>query len=449
MDSQRNKVLIIDDEPVVIQAVNKHLRKDGYEIISANNGMEGLSLFKEENPVLIILDLRMPEMSGLEFLTKINLSPDSSYSVIVLTGHGGDEEMEKCFDFGVTAFLNKPFNAYELRGIVRNAISLKRTQYDLVNQIRAHEKLEIEIRKSKLSFHNIVQKSTDGILVIDQNNLVRFANPVAEILLGRSATELIDRPLGFQVVSGEPREIEIFSNGGKAGVAEMTITESEWEGTTAYLALLRDITSHKQMEKALQESALKLQKAMDGSVEAIALTTEMRDPYTAGHQQRVARLACEIGRVLGFTEDRIKGIHVASTLHDLGKISMPSEILTKPTRLTNIEYSLMKTHSQVGYNILKNVEFPWPIANIVYQHHERIDGSGYPSGLKGDSIMDEAKIICVADVVEAMASHRPYRPALGVDVALEELSINKSFLYDPDVVDACLKLFHEKDFTFE
>jgi putative two-component system response regulator len=197
---------------------------------------------------------------------------------------------------------------------------------------------------------------------------------------------------------------------------------------------------------ALQESMSKLQEALEGSIYAMASAVETRDPYTAGHQHRVADLANAIAKEMGLSEERIQGVRMAGVIHDVGKISIPAEILSKPGSITEIEFALIKTHPQVGYDILKNIAFPWPIVQIVVQHHERMDGSGYPSGLTEDAILLEARILGVADVVEAMASHRPYRPALGIDKALEEIANKKGLLYDPEVVAACLQLFQKKGF---
>lgn len=201
----------------------------------------------------------------------------------------------------------------------------------------------------------------------------------------------------------------------------------------------------KRLEKLVKERTNQL----EGTIHALATTVEMRDPYTAGHQRRVTELACAIAEEMGLSKDQIKGIHVAGLLHDIGKIAIPAEILTKPTKLTKLEFELITTHSQVSHDILKGIEFAWPVADIVVQHHERMDGSGYPNGLEGDEILREARIIAVADTVEAMASHRPYRPALGIDKALDEISNNKGVKYDPEVVDACLRLFAEGGFEFE
>lgn len=212
--------------------------------------------------------------------------------------------------------------------------------------------------------------------------------------------------------------------------------------------LKQDIVRRESAESEVQSTLAKLRSAMGGIVQAMALTVERRDPYTAGHQRRVSDLARGLAVEMALSGHQIDGIRIAGLIHDLGKICVPAEILSKPGQLSEIEHSLIKNHPQVGYEILKEIEFPWPVAKIVLQHHERIDGSGYPVGLSGDDIMIEAKTLAVADVVEAMASHRPYRPTLGRDMALEEISQNKGVLYDPDVVDACMKLLQEKDFQF-
>ena len=201
-----------------------------------------------------------------------------------------------------------------------------------------------------------------------------------------------------------------------------------------------------ELEGIVEERTMGLKRALEGIIQTIARTVEARDPYTAGHQERVARLAFAIATELNLPKDQAVGIRMTGMIHDLGKISVPIEILSKPTMLRDIEFALIKTHSVNGYEILADIDFPWPVARIVLQHHEKINGSGYPLGLTGDNILLEARVLCVADVVEAMASHRPYRPSLGIDVALEEIEKNKGVLYDEKVVEACLRLFREKGF---
>ncbi|MCP4630674.1 MAG: HD domain-containing protein [bacterium] len=209
-----------------------------------------------------------------------------------------------------------------------------------------------------------------------------------------------------------------------------------------------EIENRKRMQQEIQQSFESLKKAMHSTIQAISMTVEKRDPYTSGHQQRVANLAKAIAEELELPESQVESVYMAAGMHDIGKISLPAEILVKPIPLSDIEISLIQAHAQAGYDILKGIEFPWAIADIVLQHHERIDGSGYPLGLAGEDIVFEARIICVADVVETMASHRPYRPSIGMDKALEEIAQNRGILYDPRVVDACLNLFNAKGFEF-
>jgi PAS domain S-box-containing protein/putative nucleotidyltransferase with HDIG domain len=215
------------------------------------------------------------------------------------------------------------------------------------------------------------------------------------------------------------------------------------------LSMVQDITERRLAEEELEESYKKLRRALGGIIQATATMVEARDPYTAGHQRRVTDLARAIATEIGLTKDQIEGIRMAGIIHDIGKIIVPAEILSKPSRLSIAEFEIIKTHPQVAHDILKEIDFPWPIAQIVLQHHERMDGFGYPLGIPGPEILMEARVLAVADVVEAMASHRPYRPALGVDKALEEISKGSGKSYDPEVVDACLKLFKEKRYELK
>jgi putative two-component system response regulator len=217
-------------------------------------------------------------------------------------------------------------------------------------------------------------------------------------------------------------------------------------------ALLRVKRLHDELKRAgeeLRQSYAQLRRTLEGMVNAWVLTIEIRDSYTAEHQRRVSGLACAIAKEIGLPEKQIEGIRVAGLAHDLGKLSIPLEILNKPGGLAKLEHAMIQAHPQVGYDVLKTVEFPWPVAQIVLQHHERLDGSGYPQGLSGEKILLEARILAVADVVTAMSSHRPSGGLWGIDKALEEISQNRGVLYDPKVVDACLKLFTEKGFAFE
>jgi PAS domain S-box-containing protein/putative nucleotidyltransferase with HDIG domain len=222
----------------------------------------------------------------------------------------------------------------------------------------------------------------------------------------------------------------------------------EKKNIVATMAVIYDISEKMKLERDLKESLEKTNRILDETVHSLSSAVEKRDPYTAGHQQRVAKLACALAGELGEgTVDHLKGVWTAAILHDIGKLYVPAEILTRPGHLSGIEIELVKSHAEVGYQILKEVEFQWPVPLIVRQHHERLDGSGYPAGLKGDEILFEARIVGVADVVESMSSHRPFRPAKGVDAALEELQCGRGTAYDSSVVDACLTLF-KKGFDF-
>jgi putative nucleotidyltransferase with HDIG domain len=249
--------------------------------------------------------------------------------------------------------------------------------------------------------------------------------------------------------------VPILYAGRSLGVLSVHLSEGyqrdrqEEESLVAVADTLAGIIIRKRAEKERGESIQKLRCALNATIQAMALTVEVRDPCTSGHQLRVAKLARAIAEEMGMGKDSVEGINMAGLIHDLGKISVPAEILSKPTKLTEIEFGLIKIHSQAGYDILKEIEFPGPVAKVIHQHHERLDGSGYPAGLKGAEICREAQVLAVADVVEAIASHRPYRPAKSIDVALGEIAKGRAVLYAPEVADACLRLFREKGFRLE
>lgn len=230
---------------------------------------------------------------------------------------------------------------------------------------------------------------------------------------------------------------------------EISLTSIAGNGAGVIFGIVLDISERKKAEDLLRKNYLKLQSTLDNTVTAIATLAEKRDPYTAGHQKRVAELAVAIGRDMGFSDEQLEGLQVAGLLHDIGKIYVPAEILSKPGRLSPLEFNIVQTHSQVAYDILKDIPFERPIAQIVLNHHERMNGTGYPNGISGDAIPMESRILAVADVVEAIAFHRPYRPALGIAAAVEEITKFKGVQYDPDVVDACCKIVLETNFHFE
>lgn len=283
-------------------------------------------------------------------------------------------------------------------------------------------------------------------IVVSDHSMPHFSAPDALELLRE---QKLDLP--FIVVSGRMSEdlaVAIMKAGAHDYVSKSNLARLV-PVVTRELRDARVRRQRKRAEEELKRSFAKLKIALEGTVKALAMATEKRDPYTAGHQERVTELACAIAKEMGSSSDQIDEIRLAGTLHDIGKLYVPAEILTKPGRLTEQEFSMMKVHPQVGYDILKEAQLPCSVAKAVFQHHERKDGSGYPSGLAGDKITIEARILAVADVVEAMASHRPYRPALGIEKALDEIAKNKGVLYDARAADACLTLFHKKGFKLQ
>jgi PAS domain S-box-containing protein/putative nucleotidyltransferase with HDIG domain len=326
---------------------------------------------------------------------------------------------------------------------------------------------ESNVTESELRYRRLFETAQDGILILDfDTGLIKDANPFITNLLGYSREELIDKELweigaiidktlaltAFATIqekgymryenlplrhkNGDIREVEFVSNAYHVG------------GNKVIQCNIRDITERKKLE----EENLKFQHSISVSlhemIETLANVIVARDSYTAGHQKRVANLASAIAAKLNLPLHTIEGIHLSALIHDIGKIAIPAEILTKPTGLSNFELAMLRNHVQTGYDILKNIHFPWNLAQIVLEHHERIDGSGYPNGIKGDSICEEARIIAVADTVEAISSDRPYRKSRGIDAALEEIRVNSGKLYDAKVVDACLNVFQEDHFEF-
>ena len=320
-------ILVVDDEEPIRRMLEYALREGGYRCSLAANGEEALQVLETEDVDVVISDIAMPKMDGIELTERIrkHYGPD----VILMTGYFRDFTYGKAIASGASDFLQKPFDIKEL--------------------------------------------------------LIRLQRVVRE----------------------------------------------------------------RAMKTELNQNVRQLRDVLEGVIHTLSLTIEARDPYTSGHQRRVTALASAIAQFMNLPEDQITGIRLAGLIHDLGKISVPAEILAKPSNLSDIEFSLIKTHPKSGYDILKQVQFPWPIAEIVYQHHERLDGSGYPRGLKGQGILLEARILAVADVIEAMSSHRPYRPSLGLQAAMAEIMENRGTFYDPAVIDACTEVVEKQGFKFD
>ena len=340
----------------------------------------------------------------------------------------------------------------------------------VTRDITERKRDEEALRESEGKYRGILENMDDAYYELDLNGNFVFFNEALISKTGYSREELIGMNYR-QLISPETSKpvsrvfSEIYRTGQTVRLFDYEVITKDgpakyfesWAGLMrgsngkpfGFRGMARDITARKEVEIQLQKTLESLRKAVGMTIQVMVSAVEARDPYTAGHQMRSANLARCIATEMGLPQEKIEGIRMAGSIHDIGKLSVPAEILSKPTKLTNIEFSLIKVHPQKGYEMLKDVESPWPLAEIVYQHHERMDGSGYPRNLKGEDILMEARILAVSDVVESMSSHRPYRPSLGLDIALEEIRKNRGMLYDNAVVDACLRLFREKGFQLE
>jgi PAS domain S-box-containing protein/putative nucleotidyltransferase with HDIG domain len=332
--------------------------------------------------------------------------------------------------------------------------------------ITERKQMEYELRASESNFRYSLDDSPLGVRISTIEGETIYANRAILDIYGYDSIEELRKTsikerytpesyANFQLrkekrLRGEfgPSEYEISIVRKNGEIRHLHVFRKEifWNGKKQSQVVYQDITERRQAEEKLRETLESLRKSIKTTIQVLGTASETRDPYTAGHQKRVADLARSIATDMGLSQDKIEGIRMAGSIHDIGKLSIPSEILSKPTKLTEIEFSIIKAHAQKGYKMLKDMESPWPLAQIVYQHHERMNGSGYPRNLKGDEILIEARIMAVADVVEAMASYRPYRLALGIEAALEEIKKNKGILYDDTVVDTCLRLFREKGY---
>lgn len=362
----KHSILVVDDEDAILNAFNRILADEDYEVHTASNGLEALNKLKTaQKPYSIIIsDQRMPQMNGVQFFTQAkNIFPDAVR--ILLTDYADTGTVIDAINKGeVSCYFTKPWHEEELLFHIKQSIS------------------KVEVLAENKRLIELIQHKNAELLEL---------NRTLEERTGKKTSDLFV-----------------------------------------------------QAEK-LKDSYKKSQIILEGVVKTLSKIVETRDPYTSGHEVQVAKIACEIAKEMELPEEQITAINIAATLHDIGKISVPTEILTKSGLLTDLEREIIKTHCKVARDILVNIEFPYPVGEIIFQHHERMDGSGYPRGLTGDEIVIEARIIGVADVIDAMASYRPYRPALGVDAAIEEIVRFKGIAYDAAVVDAFLKV-HKRNF---
>ena len=313
------------------------------------------------------------------------------------------------------------------------------------------DRYRLGVAKNGLKALEFVYRRKPDIILLDIMMPEMNGFEVCSRLKSEPATR--DIPVIFiTAVDDASRKIKGFELGAVDYITKPFLGEEVRERVRTHLSLksMREALADRNinLEEMVREKTVELEKMLEAAISTIVLMAEIRDPYTSGHQRRVADLAVAIAKELGLSPEKVRAIELAGILHDIGKIRVASSVLNRPGKLLEPEKELLKVHPEVGYELLKNIPFPQPVAEIVRQHHERIDGSGYPSGLKGDEILFESRILAVADVTEAQSSYRPYRPALGIETALAEISAHRGKLYDPHVVDACLKLFSEGRFKF-
>jgi len=438
------RVLVVEDEALVARDLVSLVKSLGYEVTDLVQNGEAVVQSVEKNlPDLAIMDIVLKgQVDGIE--AAAILGEKYSIPVVYLTSFADDLTFQRAKLTEPFGYLIKPYEERELELTIEIALYKARVQQLLKE------------REQWLS--TILTGLNDGIIVSNEKGRITFINPSAQRITGWKELEAIEQPVDrvfdlkekIDLQSGlalpDLQEASLKTKNGQEIPVELTMSplpepRGGWRGQ---VVVFRDVSPRRQAEQELQESWSKLQRALKGTIEAISITIEMRDPYTAGHQRRVAHLAEAIATKMNLPTTKIEGIKFAAQIHDIGKIYVPAEILSKPTKLTELEYTIIKTHPQAGYEILKNIEFPWPIADIVLQHHERLDGSGYPAGLKDGEILLEDRILAEAEVVEAMSSHRPYRPSFGLDKAMEEINLNSEILYDPQAVAACQQLLFEK-----
>jgi len=451
------QILIVEDDNIVVMELRDRLQSLGYAVSGvASYGEEAIEKTAEMRPDLVLMDIRLKgAVDGIEAAEEIRARFD--IPVVYLTAYADEDTLQRAKVTEPYGYVIKPFQERELYSTMEIALY--------------KHKAEGALRDSEERFRDLYENAPNAYFSVGADGIISKCNRRGGELLGYAMEELVGQPV-FELYADTPQGKEKASKVFHRFRAGETISDEELQmqkadGTLVWISLtvnairddrgqvvesrpmVVDITKRKWAEEALRRTLEKLREALGGIIQTVALTVETRDPYTAGHQRRVSNLARAIANEMGLSEEQIDGIRMSGLIHDLGKINIPAEILSKSIGLNVLEYGLIQAHPQIGYDVLKEIEFPWPVARIVLQHHERMDGSGYPAGLLGDEIMLEARILAIADVVEAMASFRPYRPARGIDKALEEISQNRGVLYDAEVVDACLKLFIEKGFKFE
>ena len=432
--------------------------QDGILLLNALTGV-----IEDANPFLIeLLGFSLEELQGKQ-LWEIGAFADvveckRLYAELIEFRYVRYEDLPLKAKTGLAIEVEFVSNVYDVDGI--DVIQCN------IRDITDRKRIEAKLAATERMFRGLVEHSISGIYIIQDDLIVYVNQRAADILNQGSIIGMIGTGYLLWVNSDDRTNVAGIMaqilGGSSENMAYEFYADIQTDGQTirvganasladhldrpAIVGMIQDISEKRRLEDALQHYINELKTSFMSTVKVATIISEMRDPYTAGHERRVSEIASAIGTAMGFDKERVSGLRVAGHLHDLGKILIPAEILSKPGRLTSIEYELIKGHVQASYDVLAGVEFPWPIAQIALQHHERMDGSGYPNHLKGDEILLDARIMAIADVVESMASHRPYRAALGIDAALSEIKRGRGTIYDAVVADACVSLFTDQHF---
>lgn len=451
------RLLIVEDSEDDAFLLVRQLKKGGYsptykQVDTADDMSNAIN---SQSWDAILCDYSMPNFSMFAALD-IYKEKRLDLPFIIVSGAITDETAVAAMRAGAHDYIIKD-NLARLSPAIDRELRETKIRYE-------RRLAESQFRKSEEKYRTLFEESRDAIFISAKKGKFFDFNQSTIDLFGYSKKEMLemntkdifvnaDEYLGLLEEiekKGSVRDFEakLYKRDGTKINCLITSSArlSKDNNIIGYQGIIRDISELVSSRQKLEKTLDKLRKALGGTIQAMALTVETRDPYTAGHQRRVSNLACAIAREMGASANQIQAIHFAGIIHDIGKISVPGEILSKPGKISENEFGIIKEHPRTGHNILKRVEFPWPIDQIVLQHHEKMDGSGYPDGISGENITLEARTLTVADVIEAMSSHRPYRPTLGVDMALNEIKQNRNVLYDPQVVDACLRLFEQRGY---
>jgi len=482
------KVLIVDDHAPSRHLVNWCLSSYGYEVLEAADGVEALAVARTDRPDLVISDALMPRMDGFSLCRAWMADSDLVHVPFLFysASYPSDDDRDFGLSIGASGYLTKPMPPEELISAIESVLkktnqafatpTIRGDDFDKTHHRLVNKKLETKVaelnklanayKTQRQEYERLFRANPQPMWIYDSETMKFLeVNDAAVARYGYAREEWfamritdirppdeIDRL--HEVIAD--RQGRTFSNpdvwthikkDGTQIKVEISAHSLDFDGHAARVVMALDVTEKILIQEREKIQLQRIEDAMRGTIMVVTRMVELRDPYTAGHERRTAQLCTAIGAELGMDPDALDGLTMAAMVHDIGKISIPTDILSKPGKLSPIERLYIEQHAEAGYELLREVSFPWPIASIVRQHHERMDGSGYPQGLSGDEILPEARILAVADTIEAMASHRPYRPAFPVDQALAEIEMKAGVVYDTSVVEACLRLFRERGYT--